>query len=66
MRTCGLYDQSGEFAWRVGLPAKSGVGGGVLAIKAGEWAACAWSPPLDRYGNSVAGQAAMEILAREI
>jgi len=66
MQTCGLYDQSGEFAWHVGLPGKSGVGGGILAVKPGEWAACAWSPPLDRYGNSVAGQEALERLAREI
>jgi glutaminase len=66
MRTCGLYDQSGEFAWRVGLPGKSGVGGGIIAVKPDEWAACAWSPPLDRYGNSVAGQAALELFAREV
>jgi glutaminase len=66
MPTCGLYDQSGEFAWRVGLPGKSGVGGGVLAVNPGEWAACAWSPPLDRYGNSVAGQAALERLANAL
>ncbi|MEL6479329.1 MAG: glutaminase [Pseudomonadota bacterium] len=66
MRTCGLYDQSGEFAYRVGLPGKSGVGGGILVVKPDAFAACAWSPPLDRFGNSVAGQAALEMLAREI
>lgn len=66
MSTCGLYDQSGEFAWRVGLPGKSGVGGGVLAVKPGAFATCAWSPPLDAYGNSVAGQAALAGLASEL
>ncbi|MEM9145241.1 MAG: glutaminase [Pseudomonadota bacterium] len=63
MRTCGLYDQSGEFAYRVGLPGKSGVGGGILVVQPGQFAACAWSPPLDRFGNSVAGQTALEALA---
>lgn len=66
MRTCGLYDQSGEFAFSVGLPGKSGVGGGVLVVQPNGFAACAWSPPLDRFGNSVAAQAALEDLARHL
>ncbi|MEL6318363.1 MAG: glutaminase A, partial [Pseudomonadota bacterium] len=52
MRTCGLYDAAGDFAYRVGLPAKSGVGGGVLAIAPGRCAIAAWAPPLDAKGNS--------------
>ena len=66
MRLCGLYDQSGEFAYRVGLAGKSGVGGGIVAVDPGHFAACAWSPPLDRFGNSVAATAALERLAGEI
>lgn len=64
MRTCGLYDQSGEFAYQVGLPAKSGVGGAILAVNPVRgYAACAWSPPLDRFGNSVAATEALARLA---
>lgn len=66
MRTCGLYDQSGEFAYRVGLPGKSGVGGGILVVQPRAFAAVAWSPPLDAYGNSSAGQAALERLAAHL
>ncbi|MEM6357894.1 MAG: glutaminase [Pseudomonadota bacterium] len=66
MRTCGLYDQSGEFAFRVGMPGKSGVGGGIVVVHPRAFAAAVWSPPLDRYGNSVAGQVALEELARAL
>ncbi|MCX2967394.1 glutaminase [Streptomyces sp. TRM70308] len=58
--TCGTYDAAGEFAYRVGLPGKSGVGGGILAIVPGRGAVCAWSPGLDATGNSVGAMAALE------
>ncbi|MFC6595568.1 glutaminase [Kitasatospora paranensis] len=60
--TCGTYDAAGEFAYRVGLPGKSGVGGGVLAVLPGRGAACVWSPGLDAAGNSVLGVAALDAL----
>jgi glutaminase len=58
--TCGTYDAAGEFAYRVGLPGKSGVGGGILAVVPGRGAVCAWSPGLDDVGNSVGAMAALE------
>ncbi|MEU6118574.1 glutaminase [Streptomyces sp. NPDC047117] len=60
MLTCGTYDAAGEFAYRVGLPAKSGVGGGIVAIVPGRCTLCVWSPGLDARGNSVAGAAALD------
>ncbi|GGM33871.1 glutaminase [Longimycelium tulufanense] len=60
MLTCGTYDAAGEFAYRVGLPGKSGVGGGILAIVPGRCALAVWSPGLDARGNSVAGVAALD------
>ncbi|MGE4072770.1 MAG: glutaminase [Lysobacterales bacterium] len=59
MLTCGTYDAAGEVAFQVGLPAKSGVGGGILAIVPRKLALVAWSPRLDPHGNSVACLAAM-------
>lgn len=61
MLTCGTYDAAGEFAYRVGLPGKSGVGGGILAIVPGRYSLCVWSPGLDSHGNSVAGVEALDL-----
>ncbi|NCH56564.1 glutaminase B [Cronobacter muytjensii] len=66
MATSGMYESSGEFAWRVGMPGKSGVGGGIIAVVPHEMSIAVWSPALDNAGNSLAGIAALEILAREI
>lgn len=62
--TCGLYDAVGDFAYRVGLPAKSGVGGGIVAVVPGEMAVAVWSPELNEAGNSVMGTRALELFAQ--
>ncbi len=62
MQTCGFYDEAGEFSFRVGLPGKSGVGGGIAAVHPGQYAVTVWSPPLNPKGNSELGMYALEQL----
>lgn len=61
MLTCGTYDAAGEFAYRVGVPGKSGVGGGILAVIPDRCTICVWSPALSPSGNSTAGLAALDL-----
>ncbi len=66
MSTCGMYDFAGSWAYRVGIPAKSGVGGGIIAVLPGQFGIGVFSPRLDRFGNSVRGVAVCEELSHEL
>jgi glutaminase len=63
MLTCGTYDAAGEFAFRIGLPCKSGVGGGIVAVVPDRLTLCVWSPALAPSGNSLLGMKALELFA---
>jgi glutaminase len=65
MLTCGTYDAAGEFAFRIGLPSKSGVGGGIIAVLPDRLTLCVWSPGLGPSGNSVAGMRALELFVEK-
>lgn len=66
MTMSGLYDDSGTFQYEVGLPGKSGVGGGIIAVVPGELALAAFSPPLDQFGNSVRGRLALREISAQL
>lgn len=65
MQTCGFYDEAGEFSFLVGLPGKSGVGGGIAAIHPSRYSIAVWSPRLNTKGNSILGMKALELFTTE-
>lgn len=65
MQLCGFYDEAGEFAFEVGLPGKSGVGGGIIAINPSKYCVVVWSPPLNEKGNSIKGMKFLELFTQK-
>ncbi len=65
MQTCGFYDEAGEFAYKVGLPGKSGVGGGIIALLPNQYTIATWSPKLNKKGNSYRGMKFLELFTDE-
>lgn len=65
MQTCGFYDESGEFSFKVGLPGKSGVGGGIIALHPEKYCIAVWSPRLNEKGNSHRGMKFLELFTTE-
>jgi len=61
MQTCGFYDEAGEFAYKVGLPGKSGVGGGIVAVLPNSYSISVWSPKLNEKGNSYRGMKFLQL-----
>jgi glutaminase len=66
MATAGLYDDSGKWLYHTGLPAKSGVGGGLIAVSPGKFGIAVVSPPLDDAGNSVRAQRAITLISNQL
>src|SRR3954447_14261604 len=66
MTTAGLYETSGDWLYDVGMPGKSGIGGGIVVVSPGKGGLAAFSPPLDGYGNSLRGQLAAGFLSKRL